>query len=161
MFLIIALPKISCVDNIIQKSEKSFLDPRTSHGNRVICEIWTERYKSSRTCHAYVASSLYPIAGSENVSRCFGSPWGQECRTRTFSDQPSTTINHHQPHIHTSTIAHKNKNKQPYPWSLHQHGESYFFFILYYILYFNPPLRFTTLESTEYLSDRNFFNCTF
>lgn len=93
------------MDNIIQKSEENFLDPKTSDGNRVICEIWTERYKSFRPCHAYVASFLYPIAGSENVSRYLGSPWEQECRTRTFSDQPSTITNYTStyPQLHTKT----------------------------------------------------------
>lgn len=112
MFFIIVLPKISCVDNIIQKSEESFLDPRTSDGNRVICEIWTERYKSFRPCHAYVASSLYPIAGSENVSRYLGSPWEQECRTRTFSDQSSTITNYTSTHPQSHT---KTKINSPIP----------------------------------------------
>lgn len=67
------------------------------------------RTKNRSNCHAYVALSIYPITGSENVFRYWGSSWGRV----PDADFLRPATNYHEPspiititnHIHTSTTA--------------------------------------------------------
>lgn len=162
MFLIIAPPKISCADNIIQKKVRKVSSIRGRHTKIELFVKYERRDTNRLELVARISlHPLYPITGSENVSRYFGSPWGQECRT--FSDQPSTTINHN--HISTHPQLHtKTKINSPIPdrFTSTVSLTSSSFYI--YILYFNPLFVAIYLLSKVldiWAIEICFFNCAF
>lgn len=118
------------------------------------------RTKNRSNCHAYVALSLYPITGSENVFRYWGSSWGRV----PDADFLRPATNYHEPspiititnHIHTSTTAYTHihahtrntqKNNSLIP-DLFTSTVSLTSSSFYMISYFNPLSRLSTLSGS-------------